>query len=96
MAIIVEEEKRGSGILTFITWVTIIGVIGFASYFVFFKQPEIIDIVVPPEFEDIEEISKAELRPEAIESDPVFNSLKQYVTLPKEGEVGRSNPFLPF
>lgn len=98
MAIVVEEEKRGFGILTFIIWLAIIGVIGFGAYYIFFIQPEVVDIVFPSSLSNLSDLSENidALRPELIESDPVFNSLKRWVTTPISPEVGRSNPFLSF
>jgi len=98
MAIIIEEEKRGSGILTLLVWVIIIGIIGFGTYAVFFKQPQVVDIIIPDELQNVANISSRikELQPESIQSDPTFNSLQRWVTVPVKGETGRANPFLAF
>ena len=98
MAIVVEEEKRGHGILMFLVWIIIIGIIGFGTYAVFFQQPEVVDIIIPDELQNVANISSRikELQPEVIQNDPVFKSLERWITPPSKSEVGRSNPFLSF
>ena len=96
MAIIIEERKRGFGFLNSILWLAIVGVIFFATYYIFFKTPEIFDVVLPAEeaFKDVERLSKITLDPEIINS-PAFKSLTIYVTVPESGKAGRLNPFSP-
>lgn len=96
MAIIVEEEKRNAGgFIGFLTWVLLIGVIAFAAYYIFFKKPEVVDVVIPANFENIGQISAKKLDPEVIKNDPVFGSLEPLATPPSSARIGRVNPFLP-
>lgn len=96
MAIIVEEEKRkGGGFVGFLTWLVLIGVIAFAAYYIFFKKPEVVDVVIPANFENISQISAQKLEPEVIQENPVFKSLESHTTPPSSARVGRVNPFLP-
>ncbi|MEK7138484.1 MAG: hypothetical protein AAB787_03180 [Patescibacteria group bacterium] len=96
MAIIVEEEKKnGGGFLGLLTWVILIGVIGFAAYYIFFKKAEIVDVVIPANFENINQITAKRIEPKEIEENPIFKSLVTDPTYPTAAKVGRVNPFLP-
>lgn len=100
MAIIVEEEKKSSGgFMGFFTWIILIGVIGFATYYIFFKKPEKVDDLIQSDlvgFESIDEISaQKNLKPEEILNNPVFRSLVTDASYPRNVRVGRVNPFLP-
>lgn len=96
MPFVVEEEKSG------INWFLILGVllgIGFAglmAYYLFFASTPFIETLIPARSEIIVEIAKSKIDPNEVVNNPAFQSLRQY-TLPLEvGEVGRTNPFLPF
>ena len=97
MAIIVEQEKKP------VNWVGIIGgavvivIIFIGTYYLFFKQPSLIEVVVPSSLEPLNQISKVQpLDPTAVINSPSFKALKDYtVTLPP-AVIGRSNPFKPF
>lgn len=96
MAIIVEEGGKRTSFVGILIWLIVVGVIGSASYYIFFKQPEIVDIVVSSDLEDAAELSKIKLNRATIDSDPVFLSLEPYITPPTDADVGRLNPFAPF
>ena len=96
MAIIVEEEKKsGGGFIGFLTWIILIGVIAFAAYYIFFKKPEVVDVVIPANFENISQITAKRIKPEEIQNDAVYKSLESHATPPSSAQVGRVNPFLP-
>ncbi len=96
MAIIVEEEKKGGGgFIGFLTWIILIGVIAFAAYYIFFKKPEVVDVVIPANFENINQITAKRIEPEEIQNNPVFKSLITDPTYPTNVQIGRVNPFLP-
>lgn len=96
MAIVIEEEKKsGGGLISFLTWLILIGVIGFATYYIFFKKPERVEVIIPANFENINEISTRKLDPEVIQNNEIFKSLVSHSTPPAEARVGRANPFLP-
>lgn len=97
MAIVVEENRPKINFLSLLIWVVLIAVIAFAAYYFFFKEPEVIDVVIPADknFENIDSLSKIQLDPEIIRN-PDFESLTSYTTPPKEGRAGRENPFSPF
>jgi hypothetical protein len=98
MAIIVNDNnKRGGNLINLFIWVIILGVILFSTYLIFFKQPEIADIVIPSKdtFDNIDRLSKITLNPDIIKN-PAFEALTTYINLPESGRAGRLNPFLPF
>lgn len=96
MAIIVEEEKNKIGLVSILTWAAVLVIIGVTVYYIFFAKPEIIEVAVPSNFKNITPLSQIKLNPEDVINNPVFQSLKQYVSSPKVQSVGRANPFLPF
>lgn len=96
MAIIVEENRKRTNFLSVLTWLIVIGVIGFASYYIFFKKPEVVDIAIPTEFQDTTELSKIKLNRASIDNDTTFGTLKPYTTPPSESRTGRTNPLLSF
>ena len=95
MAIIVEEERPGIKITSVLMWLTVLAVVASIVYYIFFAQPQIVDIAVPAEFQNINNLSAIDLNPEEVIGSSAFQSLKQYVTPPQPGNTGRINPFVP-
>ncbi|MBI3589193.1 MAG: hypothetical protein HY093_02145 [Candidatus Liptonbacteria bacterium] len=100
MAIVVEEDKKGPSLMSIGIWVALIVVIGYATYYVFFKEPEVVDVFIPTDsaFENIGRLSKINrLDPDILKS-PAFKSISNgsYITVPSAGRSGRVNPFSPF
>lgn len=96
MAILVEQEKKPVNWFNVIGIIVLVAVIFAGAYFVFFKKPELIDVVVPGGLSDIKTLSQVQIDPA-----PVVNSLKQYFTTNYGSSItiptpGRSNPFVPF
>lgn len=99
MAIVVEQEQsRGvsSGVVSILVWLLILGIIAAAVYYVFFAEPEFIQIAPPDDFAATEQTANAEIDPEAVLGDPRFTNLNDYITPPPPGAFGRTNPFLGF
>lgn len=95
MAIVIEEEKKsGSGIVTLFLWVILIGAILAGAYYIFFKQPELLEVAMPADFKNTEQISKIELKPEELLNNAQFKSLKAHIPIPLTPSTGRPNPFL--
>ena len=98
MAITVEEEKKSTNWLN-ITLVTIIVVVFFAgSYFLFFKKPELVDIVVPgqSQLEGWQQIGRLSFNPQELLTSPKFKLLRQFETPVLTLKSGRPNPFIPY
>lgn len=96
MAIVVEAEARRTNFVRFFIWLVILGVIIAAVYYIFFKTPELVEVVVPPTFRNTEELSRISLNPESVVQSPTFNALRPYVTPLVPPPPGRPNPFLAF
>jgi flagellar basal body-associated protein FliL len=94
MAIVIEEEKNKINILSIITWLVIIVIIGLAVYYIFFSQPQLIEVATPSSFQNINPLAKINISPENVINGPAFQSLKSTITLPAPGNAGRGNPFL--
>jgi len=96
MAIVIEENKSPR------KWGTIIGVIivvilVFSGvYLLFFKKPVLIEMAIPAPAQKTQELSQLNFNPQDIQNNPVFQALRQFAPSSTAGELGRSNPFLPF
>ncbi len=94
MAIVIEEEKNRIHPISIITWLVVLVIIGLAVYYIFFAQPQLIEIAAPSGFLNIDPLSKINLNPEDVVRGPGFQSLKSTITLPVPGNTGRGNPFI--
>lgn len=93
MAIIVEEEKNHGNIGSFIVWGVIVAVLAVAAYYLFVKRPDLVDVVVPKNVQDIGQLSKIELLPNDVLS-IISGKLKSYVPpLPPPPPGSGVNPF---
>ncbi|MBI4034268.1 MAG: hypothetical protein HY378_01830 [Candidatus Brennerbacteria bacterium] len=96
MAIVVEEEKKRINWVAILTAIVIVGVLFSGAYVLFFKKPELIEIVAPGGLEGVSEISKLSFNPEGVLNSPTFRLLRQYGTATVTSTPGRVNPFRPF
>jgi len=96
MAIVIEEEKNGTSVMGVVMWVVVFAIIIAAVYYVFFAQPQLVEVVAPANFKNINPLANINLNPEDVVNSRNFQSLKQYVTPSSPENFGRSNPFLPF
>jgi hypothetical protein len=94
MAIIIEEEKNKISLISIATWLVVLLIIGLAVYYIFFSQPELVEIAAPAAIQNLDPLRKINISPDEIVNSPAFHSLKSTVTLPTPGNTGRSNPFL--
>ena len=95
MAIVVEEDRPRVNITQVLMWFTVLAVVVFAVYYIFFARPEIIDITAPTAFTNLDPLAEVNLNPDDLINSPSFKSLKKYITLPEPGNAGRINPFVP-
>lgn len=96
MAIIIEEEQKQTNWVNIAIAAVIVVVLFLGAYFLFFKQPQLIEVVTPKQLQEINKLSSVSFDPEAVVSSPIFKSLRQYgapVTPPQT--TGRTNPFAP-
>lgn len=98
MAIIIEEKTNGSGIITFLIWLAILGIIAASAYYVFFKKPELVEFNASSNFKNIQQLSKISINSDQLINNPQFQALKQYITVPslESISINRPNPFLGF
>jgi len=96
MAILVQENKKETNWVTILSTVIIILVIFAGAYFLFFKKPELIEVVAPGSLQNVSSISKLSFDPHGVLNSPTFRLLRQYGSAPAEPSPGRSNPFKPF
>ncbi len=96
MAIVVRERKTAFNWFSLTVWILLIALVFGLAYFLFFKQPEWVEILKPPGYENTTKLAKIHLDPSEVIQSEVFKSLKQYSEPPTIGEIGRPNPFLPY
>ncbi|HVN26375.1 MAG TPA: hypothetical protein VMT99_01850 [Candidatus Paceibacterota bacterium] len=97
MAIVIEEEKKHSGLGAVIGWLIIVAILAAAIYYVFFAAPEL--SIIPPSgtLSIIEPITQSPPDINAILNNPVFKTLvpppTQPVATTTGSSGGRPNPF---
>lgn len=96
MAIEFEEEKQPVNWVAILTVVVIVAVLFLGSYYLFFKQPQLIEVVAPKSLQTIGSLSKLSFDPSTVVNDPTRKLLRQYGTNVTPVTPGRSNPFQPF
>lgn len=96
MAISIEQEKKKVKWLNIIGAIIIVGAIFIGSYFLFFRKPELIEVVVPGQFQDLSKLSQVKFNPQELLSSPKFKILRQFQVKTQPETPGRSNPFQPF
>ncbi len=94
MAIVVEEEKKGSWI-TIITVAVILVIVFTGGYYLFFKNPELIEVVAPDRLQQLNQLSQAKFDPAAVIDSPLFKALRDYTAPLVLPQAGRANPFQP-
>ncbi|HXF43992.1 MAG TPA: hypothetical protein VNK70_00790 [Candidatus Paceibacterota bacterium] len=96
MAIVVQEEKKGTNWVAILSTLVIIFAIFAGAYYLFFKKPELIEVVTPGSLQNVSNISKISFDPQAVLNSPTWKILRQYGSTPTIPSPGRSNPFKPF
>jgi hypothetical protein len=97
MAIIVEEEKTSTGIISFLGWTSLIAIVVVAAYYAFLTPAPTVVVAPPPSLQSLASISGADLNANNILQGSQFQSLQQRVPPPSAtgpAGVGRSNPFV--
>jgi hypothetical protein len=96
MAIQIEQEKKQINWFNLILVALFIVILFLLTYFIFFKKPELIDVVAPGSLQSINQIAQIQLDPM-----PVVQTLNKYFTGNYGSALniptpGRSNPFAPY
>jgi hypothetical protein len=96
MAILVEEEKKSVNWVGIATTIIIIGILFFGAYYIFFKDPGVIEgLTAPKEVQNITQLSKTNIDPSKIIQSTEFKNLKDLADPLVLPSVGRANPFKP-
>ncbi len=93
MAIVVEEEKKSTNWITVLSVGAFLVIVFFGGYYLFFKQPELIDIVAPVELERIRAISEVNFNPRDVLDSPTFKTLRDFSGMLSTPRTGKANPF---
>ncbi|MCL5733516.1 MAG: hypothetical protein M1334_02525 [Patescibacteria group bacterium] len=95
MAIVIEEKKTKSGFVTVILWLVVLGIIIGAAYYLFFNQPQLIEVVVPGNLQSAQNLTKISVNPQIVE--PLLQSLHSYIqSTGAPTNIGRPNPFISY
>lgn len=96
MAILVEEEKSNSNLISLIGWAGLFIIVVVAAYYIFFAAPQL--VIIPPSggLSEIAPIANLNLNPGQVTSSTLFQSLQSPIPPlnPAVPAPGRSNPFL--
>jgi hypothetical protein len=96
MAILVEEEKKPVNWVGIATAIIIIGILFFGAYYVFFKDPGVIEgLTAPKDLQNITQLSKTNIDPSKIIQSTEFKNLKDLADPLVLPSAGRANPFKP-
>lgn len=97
MAILVEEEKKPVNWFSLVVAVLFVLIVFVGGYYVFFRKPELIEVVIPQSLDQVNKLSKVSINTEKV-FDSVFFKLppKQYGFDLTSEVPGKSNPFTPF
>jgi len=96
MAIRVEGQKDTKIWTQLTVGAVVVVLLITGTYYLFFKNPPLVDIIVPPELETISKISKVDINPEVVTKSELYKSLVEHVAEPVINGAGRENPFARF
>ncbi len=97
MAILIEEEKSSVNWVGVIAGVIVAALVLSGGYYIFFKDPGVIDKIIPPRtLQNVSGLSSSNIDPNEVINLPIFKLLQDYSTqLPLPPVGNRSNPFSP-
>jgi len=95
MAIVIEEENKGnSRLFSFGLFFIILIIIGVAVYYLFFKNPQLLDVVAPVKLQSIDELAAiSKFDPKKVLDSSFYKSLKQVIPYPSPPPAGNGSPF---
>ncbi|MEK9154851.1 MAG: hypothetical protein AAB596_02180 [Patescibacteria group bacterium] len=94
MAILIEEEKRNINWFAILIVLIILGLISTAVIYMFFISPESIEVLVPDNLKNIQDLSETKFDPAEIFKNPAFSKLKLQTPLVVPEPAFNQNPFL--
>ena len=97
MAILVEEEKKPVNWVGILTVIVVVGVLFAGGYYVFFKDPGVIEgLTAPKDVQNITQLSKTNINPSEVLQSSDFKNLHDLADPLVLPSAGRANPFKPF
>lgn len=96
MAIFVEEKSDSSVIINMVIWIAILAIISAGIYYIFFKQPQLVEFTASQSFKNIQQLSKISINSDKLINNQAFQTLKPYITVAQPDNLGKDNPFLGF
>jgi hypothetical protein len=93
MAISIEQKNKVNWIAVLTTFIVVV-VLFVGAYFLFFKKPELVEVVVPGRFEDISKFSEIDFKPKELLNSPEFKILRKFEVNIEASTPGKSNPFI--
>lgn len=98
MAIIIEEERSKTNLVSLLGWSAIVIILLVATYYIFFAAPDLVNIAPPANFQNITPLAQISLAPEEVLTSPAFQALEPpsfpLPTPQGPAAVGRANPFI--
>ncbi len=76
--------------------IVLVGVVFAGAYYLFFAPTPGIEVIIPTDQKIAQDLSAVTVRPEEVNQNATYQSLRQITTTASPGQVGRSNPFLKF
>ncbi len=95
MAIQIEHERQKVNVVGILIGIVIAVSLFAGVYFFLFKRPEIIDVVLPNDLQNLSKISDIPFQPERVFSSEKYKALREYGGGVVEPQTGKANPFLP-
>lgn len=95
MAIQLEDDKKGINWVAVFTVLIILSAVGSAIFYIFFINPEQVEVFISPELRSLSDFEKISFKPNDLLSNASFQSLKSHVnfSLPSQEMIGKANPF---
>lgn len=95
MAIVLEEEKNNNvNIINLVTWLVVIAVIVALVYYIFFNQPQLVDVSPPANLQTVDQLSKITFDPNSVVNN-LSQGFRQSINPPVPGNAGRPEPLMP-
>ena len=95
MAIQIQQEKQKVNVINLLIGFVVVVSLFAGVYFFLFRRPEIIDVVLPNDLQNLSKISDIPFQPERVFSSEKYKALREYGGQIVPPQAGKANPFLP-
>lgn len=96
MAITFEQKKRGSGLFMTFVLVTFVGGTFWFGYQVLFAPAPSFEPAISQDQQVLAGLAQIAVDPATTINSPAFRNLRKQIPDVSAGQLGRTNPFLPF